>query len=380
MWIEIALWLIVCSYALFTLVLWRVWKRMPEFQTEVGDSVSEERIWLSVIIPVRNEAENIGALLRDLENQTLSPQLFEVWVVDDESTDQTAAIVTDFAGKSLLNLHLIRMEKMESASPKKRAIQTAVKVARGKLIVTTDGDCRVSEKWLREILAFYLRTGARCISGPVTFTGERKVTDYLQTVEFASLVGSGACAMKLGKPNMCNGANFAYEKKVFEEVGGFEGVDQIASGDDELLMHKIHDLYPGSVEFLKSPGAVVRTAPHQTWKGFRNQRQRWASKWRFYRTASPKILAIYIFICNACLLAGGLAVVSGMLSGYVFGAVFLLKILPEWLFVGSVLRFMQKGRAVVYIPLVQLLYPFYVVYFGLAGQKSAYEWKGRKLQ
>lgn len=43
---------------------------------------------------------------------------------------------------------------------------------------------------------------------------------------------------------MCNGANLAYERKAFNEVNGFAGVDHIASGDDMLLMHKIGKQYP----------------------------------------------------------------------------------------------------------------------------------------
>ncbi len=77
---------------------------------------------------------------------------------------------------------------------------------------------------------------------------------------------------------MCNGANLAYEKQAFEEVGGFTGIDMIASGDDMLLMYKIYHAYPGSVHYLKSPDAIVRTLPVDTVKGFMNQRIRWSSK------------------------------------------------------------------------------------------------------
>ena len=63
--------------------------------------------------------------------------------------------------------------------------------------------------------------------------------------------------------NMCNGANLAYEKKVFYEVGGFEGIDKIASGDDMLLMHKIQKIYPDKIGYLKSADVIVKTQPCQ---------------------------------------------------------------------------------------------------------------------
>jgi len=65
---------------------------------------------------------------------------------------------------------------------------------------------------------------------------------------------------------------------VFEEVGGFRGIDKIASGDDMLLMHKIYERYTSGVQFLFAPTSIVRTQPMNDWRSFFNQRIRWASK------------------------------------------------------------------------------------------------------
>ena len=63
---------------------------------------------------------------------------------------------------------------------------------------------------------------------------------------------------------MCNGANLAYEKNAFFEVYGFEGIDDIASGDDMLLMHKIQKISRIRLAFLKSTNAIVTTQPAET--------------------------------------------------------------------------------------------------------------------
>lgn len=378
-WITDLLWLVTCSYAVFTLYLWRTWNRIGE--TSVKPLPAGTGILASVVIPVRNEEGGIIALLEDLDRQTLDKQHFEVFVVDDASSDGTADLVRGFRDNTSIQLHLIELPEEERiASPKKRAIRTAVGHARGELIVTTDGDCRVGENWLSAIAGCRRETGAQCISGPVTFTKEAALTDYMQTVEFSSLVGSGACAIERGYPNMCNGANFAYTREAYFRVGGFEGVDHIASGDDEFLLHKIAEAYPGGVRFLKNPEAIVRTGAHKTWQGFYRQRRRWASKWKEYKSSSPKVVGAYVFLCNFALLLSGLLFLSGYLPGYTFLALLLLKILPEWLFIGSVLRFLKKERSLLYIPPVQAVYPFYVVFFGLAGQGATYKWKGRELR
>lgn len=375
-WVATSLWILLGSYAVFTLVLSFLWSgiRKPVMPANIPDD-----LFITVIIPVRNEAENIVALLEDLERQTLPASHFEVLVMDDSSTDNTAAIVSAFAQHSQASIRLIPLPEVRTSAPKKRAIETAISHAQGKLIVTTDGDCRAQAGWLQAIAACYMRTGAKLISSPVTFTDETSLTDHLQTVEFASLIGSGAASMSAGYPSMCNGANLAYEKDIFLKVGGYDGVRHIASGDDEFLMHKIAARYPGSVRFLRHRDAIIRTAPHRSWASFYRQRKRWASKWKHYQSKTPLVLAVYIFACNfAVLLAGGLA-----LAGYVPSSAFMgmlaLKCIPEWFFLGSVLSFLQKPGSLAFIPLTQIFYPLYVCFFGLDAQQGKYEWKGRKL-
>ncbi|GAA4456640.1 glycosyltransferase [Nibrella saemangeumensis] len=366
---------ITLLYALFTLTLWVTWLRIPTVHPPANPA---ELPFITVIIPVRNEALNLPLLLHDLNQQTYSR--FEVIVADDASTDETLALTQAFTGQASFSLRALPLSNIRTASPKKRAITQSIRQAQGDLIVTTDGDCRVGPRWLETIAAFYATTHARLISGPVTFTPERSVADFLQTVEGASLIGSGACTMALGVPTMCNGANLCYEKQVFEEVGGFDGVDHVASGDDELLMHKIAHRYPQGIRFLKSQDAIVQTGAHTSWRAFYNQRKRWASKWQAYQSYLPTVLAVFVFLSNTSLVVSVLGWLANWISAKGFLTVVLLKVVPEFLFLRQVLVFLQKKPAVSRIPLTQLVYPFYVLFFGLAAQRKGFDWKDRKLQ
>lgn len=368
------IWILLGSYAVFTLALTVLWHRirMPKAATPLPSDP-----FITVIIPVRNEAENIVPLLEDLDGQTFPN--FEVLVMDDSSTDDTAAIVQAFAARSKARIRLVPLPDIRTSAPKKRAIETAIGQARGKLIVTTDGDCRVQPGWLRAIASYYTQTGAKLISSPVTFAREASLADHLQTVEFASLIGSGAASLSAGYPSMCNGANLAYEKEAFLKVGGYEGVRHIASGDDEFLMHKIAAHYKGAVRFLRHPDAIVSTAPHRNWASFYRQRKRWASKWKHYQSKTPLVLAVYIFASNFSLLLAGAMTLAGVIPGGIFAGMLAVKCIPEWFFLGSVLVFLQKTRSLAFIPVTQVIYPLYVCFFGLAAQKGQYEWKGRKL-
>ena len=374
-WLLPLIWLFSVSYACFTLLLLFFWSKIKvPFSSSAGHGAT-----ISVVIPVRNEAGNILLLLTDLANQTLPADRFQVLVMNDNSTDATAALVKEFSRKSKIDIQLIDLPDTPTNSPKKRAIETAISIAKGSLIVTTDGDCRVGPNWLNAIATCYAATKAKLISSPVTFSKAGNLTDHLQIVEFSSLIGSGASAIEAGYPSLCNGANLAYEKNAFIAVGGYDGVRHIASGDDEFLMHKIAAQYPGSVHFLKDQLAIVTTSPHHRWADFFRQRKRWASKWKHYQTPTPLVLAIYVFACNLSMILSGALWVSGKLDTGSFLAILAFKNLPEWLFLSSVLRFLGKAGSIIFIPITQLIYPFYVCFFGLAAQKPAYNWKGRKL-
>ncbi|WP_138994101.1 glycosyltransferase [Larkinella sp. C7] len=367
------------SYAFFTLILAVTWWRMTVFTVPaMSQNASSPRI--SVIIPVRNEEHTLPLLLRDLQNQTYSSNGFEVIVADDSSTDNTLKITQSLVGQMSYSLRPLPLANEPTTSPKKRAIRQSIAMATGDLIVTTDGDCRVGPKWLETIAAFYQQTGAQLISGPISFNTDHSAFGNLQTVESSSLIGAGACTMALGFPTMCNGANLTYEKRAFVAVDGFAGIDHVASGDDELLMHKIASRYPAGVKFLKSPDAIVHTAPQPTLEAFYHQRKRWASKWRAYQSVLPSILAVFIFASNLALPVALLAYGFGNLSASQLIGIVALKAVPEWLFLGSVLVFLKKKPVLFWIPVTQLVYPLYVVFFGLAAQQKGFRWKDRTLR
>lgn len=371
------LWVLATAYAAMTLLLWQTWVRLPVFRPRLVEDMPLPGI--TVVIPVRNEAANLPHLLADLSRQDYSD--FEVIVADDSSTDATAALARAYAKTAPYHLTVLSLQDDPTvASPKKRAITQSIAVAAGQLIVTTDGDCRVRPSWLGLLARFQAETGAKLVSGPVTFTTDHTVFGSLQTVEFASLIGAGAATLALGNPTMCNGANLCYVKSIFHEVGGFAGIDQVASGDDELLMHKIAAKFPGGVRFLKHPDAIVETDPHQSLGAFYQQRKRWAGKWRAYSALFPTMLAVFVFLCNltpVAALAGGLL---GYFPANAVLSIVVLKWIPEALFLGAVLLFLKKKAALSWIPLTQWLYPFYVVFFGLAAQRKGFVWKGRKLK
>jgi biofilm PGA synthesis N-glycosyltransferase PgaC len=358
-------------YAALIIFYWQTWKDIPVFTPGPEPAF----IRLSVIIPARNEEENIEALLLALEGQTYSRELFEVIVIDDHSTDSTAEIVRQFKNVTLLQLKADAIN-----SYKKKAIEAGIAAATGELIVTTDADCIPTPDWLDTIATFKMETGAVFIAAPVAFHCNSSLVQVFQAMDFMILQGITGAAVYRNHLSMCNGANLAYERKVFYEAGGFAGIDHIASGDDMLLMHKIARLYPEKLYYVKSAKATVRTAPMKTWKAFFNQRIRWASKATQYNDPRilPVLILVYLFNLSFLLL-----LVMGCWQPVYFlyaGALLIMKVIAELPFFISLADFFNKRWAVKFFPLFQPLHILYTLLSGLLGQFGKYEWKGRKIR
>lgn len=352
------------------------WRKLPEQHLPAG---FRPGAFISVIVPVRNEVQHISLLLADFTALQYPSHLFEVIVVDDHSGDGTGERVQAYALNSPYTLHYVDLKDYPARKLKKGAIQQGIALARGELIVCTDGDCRVQPEWLSMIAYVFAIHPVRFVSGPVCFHPTDTLFAKIQMVEFAALIGVGAGSIAMGYPNMCNGANVAYRKSSFEEVGGFAGNEQVASGDDEFLMHKMHWAWPGQVYFLKARGAVVYTGTQPTVRAFLEQRVRWASKWRHYQRRDIQLTAFFIFWVNLLLFIGMGLAVSGNIAPVAYTLCFIIKLGTDFVFLNNILRFFGQSRLLPWVLPLQLVYIPYVVLTALASLFGGYRWKGRDI-
>jgi cellulose synthase/poly-beta-1,6-N-acetylglucosamine synthase-like glycosyltransferase len=361
-------------YVIVVLAFVRGWYKLSNFTP----GITEGRTAVTVIVAARNEENNIAKTLDDLLAQGYNKELTEIIFIDDHSTDGTAGIIGSYSTRGVKLI--ILNEDRALNSYKKKAIQTAIGQASGKLIVTTDADCRMGPRWLQTIVSFYEEKEHKMISSPVTFFEERNFFENAQSLEFLYLIGLGASTIGNKKPSTCNGANLAYEKEAFYEVGGFKGIDDLASGDDELLLHKMAARFDNNIGFLKNEDAIVFTHAKPTLKEFIQQRKRWASKSTRYKNKSIIVLGVCIWVFNLSILVN---IGAGLFIGFYLKLALVqlfVKMFIEFIFLQGITGFTRKKKLLILLPVLNILHIIYIIYIGIAGNSGKYNWKDRMVK
>jgi cellulose synthase/poly-beta-1,6-N-acetylglucosamine synthase-like glycosyltransferase len=382
----ITLFLLV-PYVVLILYFRKSWLGINEF-IHARNFIENELPFVSVIIVARNEEKNIGDCIQSIMDQGYPRNKFEIIVTDDHSTDKTVSIVQAFQKENIRVLRLADfLEDSVLNSYKKKSIETALQFAKGEIIVTTDADCVAPRKWIETLVDFYKEKNAVFVALLVAFKNPspkdpflKKFFKIFQTLDFMALQGITGASVHKKFLNMCNGANLAYQKKAFYEVNGFQGIDQIASGDDMLLMHKIQQKYPERIFFLKSKDIIVETKPAETIKEFMNQRIRWASKTNKY--TDKKIIAVLmlVYLLNAWIFILGISSFFFQKAFYLFIISIVIKIISELFFLYPVARFFNKQKLLWWFIPAQPFHILYTLVAGWLGLFGSYQWKGRKVK
>jgi cellulose synthase/poly-beta-1,6-N-acetylglucosamine synthase-like glycosyltransferase len=386
--------ILVGLYALLILVLTSGYRRLPEFEPDHSPAQHS----FSIIIVFRNEVHNMDHLIGNLNNLDYPADKFEILLVDDESEDGSLERVQRLKAE-YRNLDISIMEsrsrldndhemKDTSApgSPKKAAIEKAVRKAKYDWILTTDADCSLKIEHLRAYDQFIRDHDPILVAGPVICTADNSFLKRFQLLDFISLQGStmgsfgGREISSWLRPFMCNGANLCYRKAAFSAVNGYEGTRHIASGDDVFLLEKMLSNDASRVCFIKSRAATVETQPLDSWGQLVEQRKRWAAKTSSYSDRFGKIVGLLVLLANLSLITGFGLALGGLISWNVFGLLFLIKINVDFVLLYNTALFFEKQEALRSYLLSGLLYPFFTVFVALLAMNGNYQWKGRSFE
>jgi len=338
-------------------------------------AVNGSRPFVTVIVPARNEEATLPYLLDSLACQSYPRELYEVVVINDHSTDETRQVAAGYASNHQ-NIRVFDLHDLaKNSSPKKLAIAQGIIRSKGEIILTTDADCLVPQRWI-EILVGHFGENTGAVMSWLQIKSRASLLNRIDAMDSFALVLIGAGAVGLGLPFVANAANFGYRKKVFEEVNGFQGIEQFVSGDDDLFLLKMRRKTNWQVAFANDPAACVWTRPASTWKHFFSQRIRWASKGTIYplllQTLEITIYGYYAVLVLMPLLA---LVKPSLL--FFFITSFTVKVLLD----GHLLRsgHKQLGRKWNYLDFLigEGFNMAYILFVGIAGMFGKFQWKDR---
>ena len=366
---SLILFLIMIVYGFFILRLAFGIKKVPYFTT----LYQSPETTFTIIVPFRNEAKSLPKLLFSISDLNYPADLFEVILVDDDSDD-------DFQIENYKSNFKVIKNIRKSNSPKKDAIETAILQAKNSWIITTDADCLVPENWLKIVDAFIRENNVEMVVGAVSYQTNNEFLQHFQLLELMSLQGATIGSFGIQKPFMCNGANFAYSKNLFQTLNGFSDSNHIASGDDVFLLQKaIHSSEFGvsKIGYLKNHDFLVLTQPCFSIQALIQQRIRWASKTTAYKSAFAKTLALFVFLGNLSIILGLLFCIFGIIPFWDWYLLFGLKIIVDFVLQYQTGKFIQPRQIRFYL-LSTFLYPFFSVGVALRSFGGKYEWKNRK--
>jgi cellulose synthase/poly-beta-1,6-N-acetylglucosamine synthase-like glycosyltransferase len=371
----------VC-YLLLMLNYWRGWLATP-----ISRAVETTNLSVTVIVVARNEERNIDACLQSLFAQKIPTGCsFEVILVDDHSTDQTASIAQNCGkAKAFKLLHLTDYTGLLSKDVafKKRAIEYALSKTNSEIIITTDADCVVQPLWLAYMLAPFVQEKVQIAGGSVLFHNYSGFLGHFQALDFCGTMGLTAAGIRQGWQRMANGANLAFRRSAYEAVGGYTSNTHRASGDDMFLMQAIAEKHPESVVFVKHPEAVVYTVSEPDLRSFVAQRLRWGTKSSGYgewRTQLALVVA-YLMCLSICVtFLVGLLAFSGSWLGWAL-LLLVVKAVADFPLLASTSRFFGVARLISWFWPSLALHALYVTGVGTASLLvRRYVWKGRMVE
>lgn len=366
-------------YLFFLGMVLRGWQ-----QTKYSDDKDKNltlELFVSILIPARNEEKNILYCLNALLQQTYSN--FEIIVIDDDSEDNTYQIADHFfkknpKGNVISNL-LCLNDNLQKISPKKTAIQTGVNEAKGELIVVLDADCIVEKNWLRTIVGFYTTHQAEMIVMPVRLHNSNNFLTHFQQMDIAGLILITCGALFWKMPVMANGGNLAYKKSSFDLLQGYQGNMEMPGGDDIMLLLKFFKAYPDKVFYLKNQKVVAITQSADSLLSFFSQRLRWASKAGQFGNLKITFFLALAFSYHIMLMA--LFIYLLFKFEVLFFVFFIISINAKFFLECKIVQlgsqFLGQKFSVFLFAINFFIYPIYVFIVGVGSKLFSWRWKGR---
>ncbi len=367
--IEIFLSIILCSYLGTFLLIYVGWQKLPETSlAKIKKSVT-----VSIIIAARNEIKTLPLLLSDLYQQVYPRELYDIIIIDDHS-DQRLASQKQIRSYQGNNLRVFDLP--ENKQGKKQALLEGVKKSDSALLLFTDADCRLGPKWIQTFVQDYVCNSSEFMIGLSDYETMPGIMQGFFRTEFISLVIIGAGTASLGIATLCNGANLAVKRSLYNKYAK-ELKMNILSGDDVYMLHALKKHNKKAISVVKNSDGIVQTKPPENSIEFFNQRIRWASKGIRYNDLATILLALLVLLTNLTICITPILCLLELTQWRVFLSLFATKAIADCLILITGLRYFGGKKTILLLPFYELFYPLYAIIIPILGMFNYYSWKGR---
>ncbi|MDZ4183193.1 MAG: glycosyltransferase [Candidatus Cloacimonadaceae bacterium] len=365
--------LIFSGFVTYILFVIRFYRGYRDYRPEKN----YQKKTVSVIIVCRNEARNLNTLMTTLVNQDYPKELYEILIADDDSEDDTEAVINRFIDLGVNVTYMRILGRDQVISPKKQAMERAIKSSKGELILTTDADCVVPLTWISTMVEAFV-PGVSMVAGysstMLKSWDDASILHKYEHFDFAAtymVLGGG---YTLGKSWACIGQNLAYTRAAFDAVGGFDSIRHLISGDDvnlmQLMRRKGHRII-----FNFDKRSFVNTLPVKSWRHLLNQRSRWASNMKYQLKFNPEFF--FILLSMAFMYWG--AVFMLFFSWKLALGIFAFRVCIEHIMVSYARgHFNVSARMLRFYPLWLVIQTFFLVFTMVLGQFNLFVWHGKK--
>lgn len=360
---------ILCSYSVFLLFLIVIISKKRKIKK--NDNNEE----VSIIVPFRNEAHNLGDLLLSLGSQDYKGK-YELILVNDGSTDNFNIVIEHLTETLTYSIKVIEshFDKKLKLTGKQQALDKGVEEASYKWLAFTDADVKLKKNWISSLMN--AAENKRTIAFGHTAIGGKKLNliEKYSAFQLEYLFSAAYSFNLAGIHGSCMGNNMAISKDLYNEIGGQKALGYTITEDMKLINHALS--IGAIVESVSPFSPTVITKAPSTISELVHQAIRWA---RGGVKSSLPVLIITILSSVQSVLFIALPLLFLFQRGINTALISIINFLLLTLFISVYIRKTKSPAKLYFFPLFYILYAIQSITLAFPMLFLKPKWKEREL-